>query len=102
MNTAIHQVRNNGRRTTSARPVCYPVRPQTEKELFSVGRSLWYRYTTSFGPCREVHHHHVQQLAHLVVNLLAMLNMPLIITSRIERGGLICLLKSIVRCFAIS
>ncbi|EHN6835164.1 hypothetical protein KI534_000353 [Salmonella enterica] len=66
MNTAIHQVRNNVRRTTSARPVCYPVRPQTEKELFSVGRSLWYRYTTSFGPCREVHHHHVQQLAHLV------------------------------------
>lgn len=34
MNTAIHQVRNNVRRTTSARPVCYPVRPQTEKELF--------------------------------------------------------------------
>lgn len=65
MNTAIH-LNRHGRRINSPRPVVYPVRPQTEKELFSVGRSLWYRYTTSFGPSREVLHHHAQQLALVV------------------------------------
>ncbi|HII3387255.1 TPA: hypothetical protein ACY3K3_003226, partial [Enterobacter cloacae] len=79
-----------------------PVRPQTEKELFSVGRSLWYRYTTSFGRAVKFTIIMCSSLHTWWVNLLAMLNMPLIITSRIERGGLICLLKSIVRCFAIS